>query len=101
MVGLAVVHPAMITQIAPAVPAALPSIVVGLRLALSLSLVLAVVAVGAMLAFATYALGFLARPLGGVVFGHFGDKFGRKRALVTALISNPPVDILPREWITA
>jgi metabolite-proton symporter len=42
--------------------------------------------VGTMLAFTTYALGFLARPLGGVVFGHFGDKIGRKRMLVLTLI---------------
>uniref|UniRef100_UPI003908B193 MFS transporter n=2 Tax=Mycobacteriaceae TaxID=1762 RepID=UPI003908B193 len=32
-------------------------------------------------AFLTYAVGFVARPLGGVVFGHFGDKFGRKKLL--------------------
>jgi MFS transporter, MHS family, shikimate and dehydroshikimate transport protein len=31
-------------------------------------------------------VGFVARPVGGLIFGHFGDKFGRKRALVTALI---------------
>lgn len=37
-------------------------------------------------AFATFAVGFLARPFGGVIFGHFGDVVGRKRALVTALI---------------
>src|SRR5207244_2825799 len=30
--------------------------------------------VGTMLAFATYALGFVARPIGGIVFGHFGDR---------------------------
>jgi MFS family permease len=28
--------------------------------------------------FATFAVGFLARPLGGIVFGHFGDRIGRK-----------------------
>lgn len=39
-----------------------------------------------MLAFGTYAVGFAARPLGGIVFGHFGDKFGRKKMLVVALI---------------
>src|SRR6266536_5845313 len=38
--------------------------------------------VGTMLAFTTYALGFLARPLGGIVFGHFGDRIGRKAMLV-------------------
>src|SRR5262245_4941274 len=41
---------------------------------------------GTMAAFATYAVGFLARPLGGVVFGHFGDRFGRKSALVATLM---------------
>jgi len=37
-------------------------------------------------AFATFAIGFIARPLGGILFGHFGDALGRKRALVFALI---------------
>ena len=32
-------------------------------------------------AFVTYAVGFAARPLGGVVFGHFGDRYGRKKLL--------------------
>jgi metabolite-proton symporter len=41
---------------------------------------------GTLLAFTTYAIGFLARPLGGVVFGHFGDKIGRKKLLVFALV---------------
>ena len=41
---------------------------------------------GAMLAFATYALGFVARPLGGIVFGHFGDRIGRKRLLMVSLV---------------
>lgn len=36
--------------------------------------------------FSTFAVGFLARPVGGVLFGHFGDRFGRKRALVAALL---------------
>ena len=36
--------------------------------------------------FSTFAVGFLARPIGGVVFGHFGDRVGRKKALVTALL---------------
>ena len=39
-----------------------------------------------LLAFGTYALGFVARPLGGVVFGHFGDRVGRKKMLVVALM---------------
>ena len=37
-------------------------------------------------AFVTYAVGFAARPLGGVVFGHFGDKSGRKKLLQFSLI---------------
>lgn len=36
--------------------------------------------------FSTFAVGFLARPIGGVLFGHFGDRVGRKAALVTALM---------------
>ena len=39
-----------------------------------------------MLAYATFAVGFLARPLGGVIFGHFGDKIGRKSMLVLTLM---------------
>ncbi|MFH8607086.1 MFS transporter [Streptomyces sp. NPDC018029] len=42
--------------------------------------------VGTMIAFITYAIGFAARPLGGVVFGHFGDKIGRKKLLVISLL---------------
>ncbi|MFE9748403.1 MFS transporter [Saccharothrix saharensis] len=41
---------------------------------------------GTLLAFTTYAIGFLARPLGGLVFGHFGDKLGRKKLLVLSLV---------------
>ena len=41
---------------------------------------------GIIAAFATYAVGFLARPIGGIVFGHFGDKFGRKRLLQFSLV---------------
>lgn len=37
-------------------------------------------------AFLTYAVGFIARPLGGIVFGHFGDKYGRKKMLQFAII---------------
>lgn len=37
--------------------------------------------------FSTFAVGFIARPVGGVLFGHFGDVFGRKRALATALLT--------------
>lgn len=35
--------------------------------------------------FATLAVGYLARPLGGIVFGHFGDKMGRKGVLITSM----------------
>jgi metabolite-proton symporter len=42
--------------------------------------------VGTLLAFATYALGFVARPLGGFVFGHYGDKIGRKTMLYLTLL---------------
>jgi metabolite-proton symporter len=42
--------------------------------------------VGTLLAFATYALGFIARPLGGFVFGHYGDKIGRKTMLYLTLL---------------
>jgi metabolite-proton symporter len=42
--------------------------------------------VGTLLAFATYAVGFLARPIGGIVFGHYGDKLGRKNVLVVTLL---------------
>ncbi len=37
-------------------------------------------------AFGTFAVGFLARPFGGLFFGHLGDRLGRKRALITTLV---------------
>ncbi|HRX83134.1 MAG TPA: MFS transporter, partial [Pirellulaceae bacterium] len=40
---------------------------------------------GTMFAYATFAIGFFARPVGGIVFGHFGDRLGRKTMLVTTL----------------
>jgi metabolite-proton symporter len=42
--------------------------------------------VGTLLAFTTYAVGFIARPLGGLVFGHYGDRIGRKNVLVVTLL---------------
>jgi metabolite-proton symporter len=42
--------------------------------------------VGTLLAFTTYAVGFVARPLGGLVFGHYGDRIGRKNVLVVTLL---------------
>lgn len=41
---------------------------------------------GVIAAFATYAVGFIARPLGGIVFGHIGDKVGRKSLLQFSLV---------------
>ncbi|MGE2720603.1 MFS transporter [Mycolicibacterium celeriflavum] len=43
-------------------------------------------ATGLLLSFATFGVGFVARPLGGVVFGHFGDRVGRKKMLVYSLL---------------
>ncbi|MFI1102767.1 MFS transporter [Streptomyces melanogenes] len=42
--------------------------------------------VGTLLSFLTYAVGFAARPLGALVFGHFGDRVGRKKLLVLSLL---------------
>ena len=42
--------------------------------------------VSILLAYATFAMGFVARPLGGLVFGHFGDRIGRKTMLVITLL---------------
>ncbi|MEU6041778.1 MFS transporter [Actinomadura sp. NPDC047616] len=42
-------------------------------------------AAGTLAAFGTFAVGFVARPLGGVIFGHFGDRVGRKNALMLTL----------------
>jgi MFS transporter, MHS family, shikimate and dehydroshikimate transport protein len=41
---------------------------------------------GTLAAFATYSVGFFARPLGGIVFGHFGDRVGRKSMLLVTLL---------------
>ncbi|MEN0140065.1 MAG: MFS transporter, partial [Rhodococcus sp. (in: high G+C Gram-positive bacteria)] len=52
-----------------------------------------------LLSFATFGVGFVARPLGGVVFGHFGDSVGRKKTLVVAMlimgIATTAVGLLP------
>jgi MFS transporter, MHS family, shikimate and dehydroshikimate transport protein len=42
--------------------------------------------ISTLLAYTTFAVGFVARPLGGVIFGHFGDKIGRKSMLVLTLM---------------
>lgn len=55
--------------------------------------------VGTLLAFTTFAVGFAARPIGGAIFGHIGDRFGRKPALVTTLflmgVSTTLIGLLP------
>ena len=43
--------------------------------------------IGTLAALATFGVGFLARPLGGVLFGHFGDKVGRKSMLIITLLT--------------
>ncbi|WP_258037676.1 MULTISPECIES: MFS transporter [unclassified Streptomyces] len=42
--------------------------------------------VGTLAAFATYFVGYAARPLGGIIFGHFGDRIGRKNVLITTML---------------
>jgi MFS family permease len=55
--------------------------------------------VGTLAAFATFAIGFIARPLGGIVMGHFGDRLGRKSMLVWSLmlmgLSTLAIGLLP------
>ncbi|WP_354236900.1 MFS transporter [Arthrobacter sp. UYEF3] len=42
--------------------------------------------VGVVAAYGTFAVGYVARPLGGIVFGHFGDKMGRKNMLIISML---------------
>jgi MHS family shikimate/dehydroshikimate transporter-like MFS transporter len=42
--------------------------------------------VGTLLAYTTFLIGFVARPIGGIIFGHFGDRVGRKTILVLTLL---------------
>jgi len=55
--------------------------------------------VGTLAAFATFGVGFLFRPLGGILFGHYGDKFGRKTMLVITVtvmgIASACIGLLP------
>src|SRR6516162_11839242 len=43
--------------------------------------------VGTLAAFSTYAVGFVARPIGGAIIGHYGDRLGRKAMLVVTMIA--------------
>ncbi|WP_061709616.1 shikimate transporter [Pseudenterobacter timonensis] len=56
-------------------------------------------AMGTLAAFATFGVGFLFRPLGGVIFGHFGDRLGRKRMLMLTVwmmgIATALIGLLP------
>ncbi|MGW5641515.1 MFS transporter [Saccharopolyspora sp. NPDC003752] len=56
-------------------------------------------AIGTLVAFATFWVGFLARPIGGIIFGHIGDRLGRKKTLVITLllmgISTTLIGVLP------
>jgi MFS transporter, MHS family, shikimate and dehydroshikimate transport protein len=55
--------------------------------------------IGTLAAFSAFAVGFVARPLGGIVFGHFGDKFGRKQNLIITLaimgLATAAIGLLP------
>jgi MHS family shikimate/dehydroshikimate transporter-like MFS transporter len=44
--------------------------------------------------FSTLAAGYLARPLGGIVFGHFGDRVGRKKALIVSMVMMGSVTVI-------
>ena len=52
--------------------------------------------IGTLSAFGTFAVGFAARPLGGIVFGHFGDRIGRKAMLVTVAADHGRRDVPDR-----
>jgi MFS family permease len=49
---------------------------------------------GTLAALGTFAVGFFARPLGGVIFGHIGDRIGRKKSLVITLVMMGTVTVL-------
>ena len=58
--------------------------------------------VGTLQAFAIYAVGFLARPVGAAIFGHYGDRIGRKSTLIATLllmgIATFLVALVPAWW---
>ena len=55
--------------------------------------------IGTLLSYTTFAIGFVARPIGGVIFGHYGDRIGRKTILVLTLlimgVSTALIGLLP------
>ena len=63
---------------------------------------------GTLLAFSTYFVGFVARPVGGAIFGHFGDRVGRKASLIATLLLmgittaavgiTPAYDTIAAQW---
>lgn len=56
---------------------------------------------GTIASFATLAIGYLARPIGGILFGHFGDRYGRKQMLILSLVvmgvASTLIGLLPTE----
>ena len=50
--------------------------------------------IATILTFSTYAVGYVARPIGGILFGHFGDKIGRKVSLIATLVLMGAVTLL-------
>lgn len=51
-------------------------------------------AIGLIAAFSTFAVGFIARPLGAIVFGHLGDRWGRKNTLIVTLVMTGVITII-------
>ena len=55
--------------------------------------------VATLLSFATFAIGFVARPVGGLIFGHVGDRFGRRETLIITMaltgVSTAAIGVLP------
>ena len=52
--------------------------------------------VGTLQAFGIYAVGFVSRPVGAALFGHYGDRIGRKVTLIATLLFDRPVDLRGR-----
>ena len=50
-------------------------------------------ATGTLLSFATFGVGYVARPVGAFFMGHIGDRFGRKRVLVFTVLADGRVDV--------